>query len=289
MTLFDRRVSVTVGSRKFEGDKIDAGTFVRGFHLAFKVSQALTAEDNSAEVEIHGLAHFSRTALQSFTNPTFVIEAGYHAEVGAVFKGVAQSVLDTRALPGIVTKISASDGSKEGKKIINLTLGPDSKMKDAIRAFASAMGANASRAIQQATQGQFNRAFDTFLNGITFSGSSKHELSKLMQSAGLQWSIVNGELVILNPEETTTEAAVQLSPSEGLVGSPVRIIDQKRPKDLLYKVRSLLQANLRPGRRVVLEAADVRGHFRVEKSEHSGDTAGGDWYSDVTLKRISPA
>lgn len=274
---FGRLVSVSVGSHKFQG-----------FRIALKVRQSLSSKSNTAEVTISNLNEKSRGDLTSLKDPGFLIEAGYESSMGSVFLGTAEKISHKRTSPGFETVISASDGSKEGRRVINVALAPGSKVEAALEHIAKAMKVSAKRAIKDIKSGKFNRNLSKFLNGYTLFGNTKTVLDKLTHALGVRWDILDGELRLFGAEDTSKEDAVVLSESSGLIGSPELFVDPKHPKKLLYKARSLMQPILKPGRRVLFASTEIRGSFRVEIAEHNGDNYGGDWFTDITVKEVKP-
>jgi hypothetical protein len=286
MSLFDRRVVLTVGTRRIEGDRIEAGVRVHGLRIQFKVTQSLAAESNTADATVYNLNEASQGALSLALKPQFIIEAGYIDTAGALFSGVAERITHQRMLPGFSTSISATDGATEGRRIINGVLAPRATVAQVLELIATAMQVNATRAIAQAKSGKFDRQIASFFNGYTICGTGKVELDKLTRALGVRWTIVNGELLLLGPDDATQEEAIVLSEDSGLIRAPTRHYDSKRPRKLLYSVISLLQPKLKPGRRVQLDSRSARGAFRVEQSEHGGDTHGAEWYSTAIIAEV---
>src|SRR5262245_42727002 len=62
--LYDRRVSVTLNGRQFEGDKHVNGKRAPGFRIAFAIEHSLEKEGNKAEVSIYNLSASSRGEVQ---------------------------------------------------------------------------------------------------------------------------------------------------------------------------------------------------------------------------------
>lgn len=269
--LFGRVCAVTVGTRR-----------ITGLRMAFKIAKWLARDPNTLELTVTNLSAETRAALQEKDVPV-TVEAGYAGTAGSpgtsqvIFSGTARRVTHTHDGTEWETKLTSGDGEKairDGR--VNEALAPGATMKDALGSLAKGLGV----AFDKASAGDLEGAFDSFANGVSLHGPAAPQLDKLMATAGRSWSIQDGTLQILRPDGTTAEAAVLLNAASGLVGSP-----EFGEKNLLT-VKSLLQPDLRPGRKVQLEAAAVKGLFRVEKVTHSGDTAGSEWYSACELRRI---
>jgi hypothetical protein len=88
-------------------------------------------------------------------------------------------------------------------------------------------------------------------------------------------------VVLLPDGGFTAEEAVLLTPATGLIGSPEHGTPDKKHAASVLKARSLLQPAIKPCKRVVIRSQSISGTFCVQKVTHHGDTAGGDWYSDL--------
>lgn len=280
--LYDRRVSVTVGDVRFSSDPgpdgealiLPGGRVARGLTISFKVTNSLESKSNDCEAQLVNLNADTRGAIASRRKQRFIIEAGYRDSIATIFDGDAVEVRTTRQATDVVTTVSAKDGFRLTRSRVSTSLPPGSSVGEAIQEVARSMGLAASSAVQRAKQGDFDGAVSTFFNGLTMSGTARDQMDELARTHGFDWSIQQGELLILNKSEVTPDEAVLLNSSTGLITSPERLTDEKRPKSLLVRGRSLLQPGIRPGRLVELESAEISGRFKVEKVTHTGDTSG---------------
>lgn len=116
------------------------------------------------------------------------------------------------------------------------------------------------------------------------------------QKYGFQWSIQNGQFVVVPVTGYRPGEAVVLSSTTGLIGVPVATQDGVR-------ARALLNPLIRIGCLVQIEQADINhitmqqqglqlspaiatlttasGFYRVMVAEFSGDTRGNEWYVDL--------
>jgi hypothetical protein len=84
---------------------------------------------------------------------------------------------------------------------------------------------------------------------------------------------------------------IVLDSTSGLIGSPAMgsaptASEKKKGAKPLLTAKSLLQPPIRPGRRVRVKSAEYSGDFRAVKVTHDGDTAGGNWYTDLELEAL---
>lgn len=284
--LFRRRCAITVNDLRFNSDSVDS------FRMTFRVERSSESNANTAEAQIFNLSQTSQGRI-AVDKPQFVIEAGYLDTVGTLFKGTAVSVSSSPQKPNIITEIKAADGLNEGRARVTGALAPGAELQQAIRLIAKSINVGAKKAIERAKQGDFDGSVKVFFNGLTLSGSAKRELDKLAESHGFEWSIQDGELEILLPGETIEETAVVVSPTTGLIGSPVRVLEEKKtngdtttkvtgkkPTIIVIRGKSLLQAGIRPNRRIDIRSEPVTGLFKIRKVTHVGDTHGAEWSSE---------
>lgn len=287
--LFDRRVAISVGEFRFVSDqagnamplRLEDGTPLRGFKVAFRVDRSHESKANKAQAQVFNLNEDTRGKLQiNERKAPFIIEAGYIDTFAQIFSGDAVEISSTRNMPGIVTTLKAQDGYKASKERIVKSFSPGVDVGDVISDIADSLKVNAKKAIAKAKAGDFTGGVKQLFNGLSISGNSKVELDKLAKTYGFDWSIQDGELQMLLPTETTGDDAVVLGPGTGLIGSPVRVKDDKRPKTVIVRGRSLLQPKIRPGRRIELESVEISGTFRTLKLTHAGQSDAGEFYTD---------
>lgn len=283
--LFQRQITVSVinkTGRAVTVENLDG----EGLRVAFNVHQSVDSKHNTADVLIYNLAENSRAQIANINTNKFTVEAGYRTST-QLFSGKLTLGRSKRLDTGWETKLSATDGLEEGARIVNMTLSGKQSIANVIEAISKTMGVNVVKAVKRAKLGDFDGAIGQFANGLTLSGPARIELDKLTASIGADWSIQDGELQILLPDETN-DYSVVLTPKTGLIGSPemeMKKVDTrggnsstKRP---VMKCRSLLQGDIRPGTRVQLDSQGVKGDFRVITATHVGDTDGAEWYTEI--------
>lgn len=102
-------------------------------------------------------------------------------------------------------------------------------------------------------------------------------MTDLCRSAGLEWSIQDGCLQLLNiGEALSTNEAIQLDSSTGLIGSPS--VDSQG----VLEFTTLLIPGIAPGVLVDMDSLFVKGGYRIEKVRYQGETVGQDWYAHCT-------
>lgn len=271
--LYLRRAIVTIDSLRVEG-----------LRVAFKADKTLKPEPNTLDLKVYNLAKASRAQMQS-KGAKVILQAGYQDHVEVVFQGDARTIDHVRSGPDWITHVQCGDGERAYRNSrINASFAPGTKVQDVLRTLVKSLGLNSGNALDEIGKGGFREGFDQFLNGYAASGNSATELTRLLDSAGLDWSIQDGALQVLKDSETAKNTAVLLSAATGMVGSPEHGSPNKRGLASVLKVKSLLQPSVRPGSLVQVEAIGISGLFKAEKVTHQGDTAGPEMYTSVEAR-----
>lgn len=280
--LFNRRASITVDASRFDSVVFDGNLLkvVPGFRIAFEVVQSNDSKANKAQASIFNLSESSRARFAERKRPQFIIEAGYVDTEATIFNGEAVHVSSVRAQAGFETQVSAADGLQAQRAIVSASLAGPNNVGQVFKQIASRMGVNAERAIAKALSGQFDGALQQLFSGAALMGPADKLMDQLGKSAGFEWSIQNGELVVLTKDGFVDEEVVVLGPRSGLIRSPERRRDEKKNREIVV-IRSMMQPRMAVGRKVQLESNEISGLFRIEVVKHVGDTHGNDWYSEV--------
>lgn len=305
--LYDRRVKVTLNGRVFEGDTYVDGRRVPGFHITFLVEHSLEKTGNKAEVTIANLSADSRNAVDQHKakkivvptrpSPTTVIvpatprqlilEAGYEGSTGVLFSGEATHIVHERTPTGFITRASVADSLQARKQLINTTMPKGATLNEAIKKAAEALKVDIKNAMALVLKGDFDTLHKKYFQGLSVSMPAHKFMDDLAKTGGFSWSIQNNELAILKDDQYLDPVQIVLSPQSGLVGSPHKIVDLKHLDKSIVVARSLLQASLTMGKKVVLDSSEMKGTFKIVKTKHVGDTHGADWYSEPEMIKVS--
>jgi len=291
-TQFDRIYEVQIGE-----------TVISTLDLRFKATRTLRPKPNTCEVVIYNLAEQTRGAIAEAADSTVQIRAGYKglptgnsalaavdaalgsggedsAQAGVVFLGDVREVRSEYMPPDWETYIEGGDGERAIRTArVNRSFAPGTSVATVLKQLAGDLRANLGNAARAAiATGSLEGAGREFLNGVTVSGNAHRELAALAASAGLELSMQDGEIQLLERGLPLQDVSIVLTPDTGLIGSPT--IGAKG----VIKVRALLNADIVPGRQIEIESAVLSGRFRAERCDYSGDTRGQDWYVDIEAK-----
>jgi hypothetical protein len=303
-SLFRRSFRLTIGNKAFGSEDE-----LRPLSFSFGVQRDKTLTPNNANVLIYNLSEDTRAELEqlsggfgqgsgkaktgSIAKPkkpkpgvaqapqdggvTVRIEAGYGEHIGQIFFGVLRKVSSWKEGDGTWrTQISGGDGERSiATAKISRTFPTGTPLTSVVRVLVQTLGVGEgglNSTLRALEVGGFLAGGKTLPKAITMHGDSATNLEQLMRSVGMSWSIQDGAFYA-GPSGTATVPGQGplLTPETGLLGTP--------QIDKFGKVtgKSLLNADLLPGRVFRVESTRVTGNFICEKTAHRGDSSGGDW------------
>lgn len=265
---------VTTGPNVFE---INGGDSL-GMRVQFKIKKTSEKEPNCSEITITNLSEHTRQSLQT-KGVKVTLEAGYVATgITRIFRGDARFIDHVREGADWETKFKCGDGERSYRYArLTESFSDGVTAGDIVAKLVTASGLQLgndpySSAILSA------KRFD---HGYSVDGTVANSLERLLKSIGLQWSIQNETISILDPgQPVPLEVVPEISPETGLIGSPEMGTPEHTKKPALLKFKSLLLP-VRPGRKVKLLSERYKGFVKLIKVELIGDTHGGEWFSEM--------
>lgn len=256
------------------------GINVHELKIEFSISKSISSTQNSAEIKIYNLSESSRNALGKELDD-ITLEAGYippngGGNVGIIFQGQIRDVEHTRNEGDIITTLSCGEGDKAfGNATIAKTYPAGTKVEDVVDDIYKELEK------EGIAKGEFKypEGVKPFKRPYTVCGSCKREMDTLGRGKDFYWSVQNGTMEVV-PGDGYVGGIVSLTPETGLVGTPT-ITDNG------VKVTALLNAEIRPNRRVkiesqVLEMNAENGEYRVSECTYSGNNRDGDMLVSIT-------
>lgn len=261
----------------------------KGLRFSFKISKTSEANPNVGNIALYNLSVESRSLLEE-PQSQIILRTGYSGfGVNPLAPSTLQGNNFTEVLyigdirlngisterngPDIITNLECSTGiNTMNDSKINKSFAPGTSSIQIINALTESMGLKPS---QLQTEGS-----DVFLSGFTASGASKDVLTKVLGKLGVQWSIQDDELHIVQKTVATGEQVVFLSRDTGLIGVPTKRSNGS------YVFQSLLNPKIRPGKTLSIESRTITGLFRPRTVDHQGDLDGGPWESTIEAVEI---
>jgi hypothetical protein len=277
--LFNRDLQLVVGGVEIKTRPTDQDQTAPILRVTFEVTRTLKPEPNTAKVTVYNLSEDTRGRLGEDTKLVELV-AGHVGNTSKLFQGDINFVASSRNGPDWLTSIEAKDGGEKFRKSrSSVSFKPGVKFEKVVGALLDDLGLSKENALKKLREGGFRGGLTEFAKGFSGSGQTSQLLEKTLKSAGLGFSIQDGEVVLLKDDEGL-QTIVSLDVGSGLIGSPE--IGEKG----VFRVRSLITEGLTPGNRVNVKSMSVEGVFRIERTVYSGDTMGQDWYADLEMKRL---
>ncbi len=281
-----RRCNLIVANEAGEGLDLS------NLRITFKIKKSDAQTPNTAEIRVYNLAEETANRIRKeFQNIT--LQTDYESNYGLIFNGNTKQIRFGRE-NGTDTfiDIAAADGDDAYNfAVVNATLAAGAKQSDQISAAAGSM---AGRGV---ATGHIDPTGDAKLpRGKVMYGMARNYLRQSAEASNTSWSIQDGKVQFVSLTGVLPNQAVLLTSKTGLVGQPEQTNDG-------IKARCLLNPMLRIGGKVQINEKDVAeaklpdtnkdaqankpaaieadGFYRLLVVEHSGDTRGNDWYSDL--------
>ncbi len=265
-----------------------------GHDISFKVEKTLKPLPNTCELTVFNLNEDQRAHLEqlapkrikgapakpSIKGVPVKIEAGYADNLSQIWLGDLRTVNTKRENTDWTTILESGDGEKAHQNArINVSFGPSTPMDTALRAMVRAMGVGEGNIGKVANDLSINGFGNIFSQGITLSGQASREITDFARSADLEWSIQDGAIQFLARGKALASRAILLSEDTGMRGSPT--VDNSG----IMTVKMAMIPDVRPGALLVLDAARLKGNYRIEKCTYVGSTFSNDWDITVQAKR----
>jgi hypothetical protein len=298
--LFGRSCTLVIGSEQDPTFAVKAafnqsdtsGVDVSGLAIEFIIEKSLkSTEPNTCQIKVANMAPWVRMKLSGQKALNVKLEAGYEGATSQLYFAQARSAWTTRDGNDYVTHIESTDtiarpaGVKKTKKIqpgsetgsLYRTMGAKVPLATALMTLTQALGIGQGNLQQALAYGGVSL---TSINSSALIGNGAQRMTDICRSAGLEWSIQDGNLQLLNVGQIlSTEKAIFLSDDTGLIGSPS--VDSQGALSL----QTLLIPGLVPGVLIQMNSDFVQGGYRIEKIRYTGDTYGNDWYAHIEAIR----
>jgi hypothetical protein len=275
--LFGRVAEVTVDTIK-----------VTGHDVSFEIEKTLKSEPNTCTLRIWNLTEDQRSQLEELRPKKgdkrgipCKIEAGYKDATSLLWLGDLRDVFSIKDGPEWTTELSSGDGERAHQTSrAALSFGPKTSLDTALRAMVRALGVGEGNVSKVAAKLKMGGVGRLLTHGKVISGATSRHLTDFARSADLEWSIQDGAVQFVDRGKSLAGEAIRLAPETGLVGSPT--VDN----DGVLHASALMIPDIRPGRLVVMDAARIKGNYRIEKVQWVGDTHGQDWYAHIDATRF---
>ena len=289
-------------SWKVQVDTLD----VSNLDLEFRVKRDLKQTPNSCLLSIWNLSKDHRSQLLKRNRPNdqtklvgvpVKIEAGYINNTSVIFTGDLSEVSSVLDDTDWKTNLSSEDGGRALREArINQSFGKGMPISQVVTQIINEMKVGVGNALKEVSNKVLGKSVgETTVHTLTVSGSASKHFDRIMQSAGLTWSIQNGVLQVLGPNGSLEQEAVLISPSTGLIGSPESSIDSTVTQGNaaagststhpgVIKMKTLLIPGLVPGRKITLQSAAFNGGYVITEVEYIGQSWSNQWECNLIAR-----
>lgn len=287
---FGRKVSLIIGQNS--GDALDLSEL----RFRFDVRRGDLQTPNSCRIRVYNVSSdTARRAQKEFSR--VVLQAGYPGNFGIIFDGtIKQARRGRESQTDTYLDITAADGdSAYNFAVVNTTLAAGSTAADHVAAACTAMNPYG------VTQGYLPELPSNPLpRGKVMFGMARDFMRWTARTCQTVWSIQDGKVVMV-PETSYMPGEIPVITAEtGMVGLP----EQTQSG---ITVKMLLNPSVKIGRLIKIDNASVQqyeyslnvgqqaqneriekqaklqddGFYYVMLAEHTGDTRGNEFYTDV--------
>lgn len=314
-----RNVSLVIANPAGAG--IELGTL----RIVFEIKRGDKQTPNSCDVRVYNLAQSTANQLRASRNgaPEFTqltLKVSYADQpLAQIFWGsITQVRLGREDQKNSYVDFTAADGDESynfAPTAFTLAAGaqpvtPIQMIIGDMARFSSGGPTGQSTDGQPTTQGyippNLKNSKDQTIRGRVYYGNCRDELRSIADNNDCWHSIQDGQVTFIPRTGYIPEPPILLTPSTGLIGVP----EQSQTG---LKVRVLLNPTIKIGRVVQLQSTDVNqlrygldkgsivpnivlqegatkmnsdGLYYVMRAEHSGDSRGVPWYTDLTCLAV---
>lgn len=291
LRLFKRSVRITCWREtvpsdptKFQVSRLPNQTEITDLRVQFHITKDLAHSPNIADVTITNLSSVTRSDLE--TKPLIVqIEAGYDDVYRFMFAGDLRFAMTKLDGPNWNTLLQLGDGDCHYRwSRMNRSYGENTAVKTVLKDAARSMGLALPKNVED--DPDLNQVFK---HGELAYGATRDQLTRYLAPYGYSWSIQDGQLRVLRDDRAHSDTYREINEENGMIGSPEFGSPPTSGKPPHVTVDMLLYPELNPGDKVLLTSKVKTGFFRIEKVDHSGDSHGRDWKTQVELKPLGSA
>jgi hypothetical protein len=279
----------------------------KDFRCTFRICRGDHETPNSADIRIYNVSALTAAKIQPEFS-TVEIQGGYgdsaSGNYGLLFSG---TVIQTRN--GRIDQrdsyvdITAADGDEAyNYSTLAVSLAAGTTPRDTVQTLLQTMAKHGITAGYVAPSlGEGNHR----VRGRVYFGLTRDELRNFCRANNMVWSVQDGKLTMIAGDGYVPGSIPVISPSTGLIGVPEQT-------EAGINVRVLLNPSIKIGQIIKLDSSNVNqlrygldgvnkettihnlytlqkvvnlsrdGHYYVLSINHSGDTRGNEWYSDLT-------
>lgn len=286
-----RKIELIVADQNFNGLDLSA------LRIKFSVKRSDTMTPNMADIRVYNLEY--QTALRirdEFKRVT--LQAGYAGNYGVIFQGnIKQVILGRESATDTFIDIVAGDGDRAYNfAVVSTTIAAGATLSDQVSAAITPM------VPKGVTAGNVGDMPTTQLpRGKVMFGNSKNYLRNVANTTGKSWSIQDEKITFVPKKSYLPGERVVLTSKTGMIGTPQQTNEGVNVKCLLnplIKIAGRIQIDNKSIERYKINLSipnspanipaplTADGVYYVLVAEHTGDTRGVEWYTNLICLNI---
>lgn len=267
MQQFGRSYELIIGNDK-ESIVID------GLTMSFDIDKTISKEPNPATFTLTNLSQSTRNLITDKKYNRILFNAGYQDDLRTLFVGYIDEVENRKEGTDITTLMTCSDGSKDYRDArVAVTVGKGATDQEIVKQALGAMPSTGKGKQEYNKERKLPRS-------KTLVGNARDVLTQVAKNQDADWSIQDGELLLLPKKNAlANNEGFLISEETGLIGSPQKVSDG-------LEVRCYLNNVMRVGQlcRVESVLSEYAGDFKITKLQMKGSNKGNDWTCVLTLQ-----
>ncbi|MDF0491604.1 hypothetical protein PX554_26165 [Sphingomonas sp. H39-1-10] len=265
-------------------------------HYKFSVKMADVTHPQYAVFRIYNMSDDTKAQIKANEYRKILFSAGYeNGQFGTIFDGEVIQGLSGRESPvDTYLELLCAVGHSSYQAGMNQTLAAGASSGDVAQAAAAAMG---RPLLDQSTDNGVKMP-----RGQVLYGPAHEVLTTAATESGATWHYEASGVAVIDAQKPKAGDDIPINMHTGMVGWPLQTQEGVNVRCLLnpriavglvidlYN-SSIQQAQISPARNFVntLPKLDPGGKYKVYYFEHSGDTRGNEWYTDIIGLSLSNA
>lgn len=299
---FLRQYSIMAGVPGREGFEITSVGVNRPLHINFSLEKADTQSSNTGRLQISNLNDAHKAV---FNEPGCVVEikAGYSDTLGTIFLGGVANPSEVLDGADRTLEVELVDGMSNYGAAGTMSM---NGVVDGAAILTEIQGMMGIESVIITDRAAEMLATAKYANGYCFVGKGKAALQKLVDKAGLAYTLQQGALQVYYPGEAVTQQAYKIGYDTGLVSIPkkITVTHQATAKTGAgkvgavgadgtengipgYEIEYLINGAIGINDLVQLESDVASGMFRVRSQSFNGDNYSGDWTCTAQIVEVA--
>jgi hypothetical protein len=276
------------------------GIAVKDLRIQFDITKTSGRSPNPAIVKIFNLAPDNERKIKGEFEEV-IVNAGYRGATRVIFRGNIKRLSLYPENNDRITDLECGDGDKDLREsIVNVTLAAGTSTTHLLDQVIGTFGTTKKGYVVTKERKR--------VRGKVISAMGRDVLDDIADDADANWSIQDGNLVMVPVNSTLPTEAILINSDTGMLGSP--IIDDKgiavecllNPQIQVHgkvkldnnsiRIKARKTAAAKPGAKKPpkvkrIERLDPDGLYVIYKVQHQGDTHADTWKTKVFCKALA--